>query len=148
MVITRFVSSSLAVVLTFTLGFASAQTAAADADPFDGRLLPVELVMAFRTKIDLTEEQNAKIGALVVELQQGIAGKQWKMQTAYFDLIEVLDQPRLDEQRALDLAKQAIDTENEIKLEQLRLLIRLRNLLTNEQVAFLRQRLAEGWKKE
>jgi len=129
------------------LGVVGVDASAADADPFDGRLLPVEIVMAFRNQIDLTDEQNAKIGALVVELQQGIAGKQWQMQTAYFALIEVLDQEHLDEQRALDLAKQAIDTENEIKLEQLRLLIRMRNLLTKDQVGFLRKRLEDGWKK-
>jgi len=32
-----------------------------------------------------------------------------------------------------------------IKVEQVRLLIRLRNLLTAEQVEFLRKKLDEGW---
>ncbi len=116
-------------------------------DPFDGRLLPVELVMAFRRQIDLTPQQNARIGELVVALQQEVATKQWRMQAAYFDLIDVLDQPVIDEERALALAGEAVSTENEIKLAQMRLLIQLRNLLQPEQVAFLRERLESGWKK-
>jgi Spy/CpxP family protein refolding chaperone len=117
-------------------------------DPFGNRLLPIELIMAFRKQIDLTPEQNKHIGELVVALQTSVASKQWEMQSAYFELIEVLDQPTIDETRATALAKRAIDTENEIKVEQLRLLIRLRNLLSAEQIAYLRARLAEGWKKE
>jgi Spy/CpxP family protein refolding chaperone len=104
--------------------------------------------MAFRKQIDLTPEQNKRIGALVVELQQNVAGKQWEMQTAFTDLLEQLDQNPIDEQRALDLTKHAVDIENQIKVEQLRMLIRVRNMLTDSQVEFLRARLAAGWKKE
>ena len=121
---------------------------AADPDPFGGRLLPIELVMAFRKQIDLTAEQNKRMGALVVELQQNVAGKQWEMQTTFADLLELLDQNPIDEQRAVDLAKHAIDVENQIKVEQLRMLVRLRNMLSDSQVEFLRARLAAGWKKE
>lgn len=140
---------ALTVLLTWLLILPAGTASAADADddPFDGRLLPVELIMAFRRQIDLTAEQNATIGELVVELQQEVAAKQWQMQAAYFDLIDVLDQPRIDETRALALAEQAVSTENQIKLAQMRLLIRLRNLLEPDQVAFLRERLESGWKK-
>ncbi|NJN51522.1 MAG: hypothetical protein HC809_06835 [Gammaproteobacteria bacterium] len=121
---------------------------AAEPDPFGGRLLPIEVVMAFRKEIDLSKAQSDQIGALVVDLQQGIAGKQWAMQSTYFELIEALDAAPVDESRTLALVKRAVDTENEIKLEQVRMLIRLRNLLTEPQVQFLRQRLAEGWTKD
>lgn len=113
---------------------------AEEADPFDGRLLPLELVMAHRKEIDLTSGQNKQIGALVVEMQKAVADKQWQMQSAYFDLMAVLDEPQVDEAQALELARQAVDTENEIKIEQMRLLIRLRNLLTAEQIATLRSK--------
>ena len=112
-------------------------------DPFDGRLLSLELVMAHRNEIGLTKAQNDEIGALVVAVQQAVAGKSWDMQSAYFELMEVLDEAQIDEDRAIALAKQAVATENEIKLEQMRLLIRLRNLLTPDQVAVLQARRAE-----
>ena len=122
--------------------------AAAEPDPFGGRLLPIELVVAFRKQIDLTPEQNKRLGELVVELQQSVAGKQWEMQTTFADLLEQLDQNPIAEQRALDLARHAIDVENQIKVEQLRMLVRVRNMLTDSQVEFLRARLAAGWKKD
>ncbi|MCB1684562.1 MAG: hypothetical protein KDI31_08755 [Pseudomonadales bacterium] len=118
--------------------------AAAEADPFDGRLLPLELVMAHRKEIGLTRDQSDRIGELVVEMQKAVADKQWRMQAAFFDLLAVLDEPKVDEGEALKLSKQAVDTENEIKLEQLRFLIRLRNLLTEDQIVTLRARRAAG----
>jgi Spy/CpxP family protein refolding chaperone len=135
-------------IVTLAATLAALPVQAADPDPFGGRLLPIELVMAFRKQIDLTAEQNKQIGALVVELQQSVAGKQWEMQSAFADLLEALDRNPIEEQRTLDLAKHAIDVENQIKVEQLRMLIRLRSVLTDTQVDYLRGRLAAGWKKE
>jgi Spy/CpxP family protein refolding chaperone len=112
-------------------------------DPFNGRLFAPELIMANRNAIGLTSEQNKRIGELVVAVQQAVAGRTWEMQSAYFDLMEVLDESVVDEDRAIALAKQAVDSETEIKLEQMRLLIRLRNLLTPEQVAVLQAKRAE-----
>lgn len=120
---------------------------AEEPDPFDSRLIPLELVMSFRSDINLSRAQNDAIGEMVVELQQSVAAKQWQMQSAYFDLIEALDQPKIDEKTALDLVATAVTTENEIKLAQVRFLIRLRNLLEPEQIAYLRQKRDEGWVK-
>jgi Spy/CpxP family protein refolding chaperone len=144
MVLTRAYIAGLLLILLL----AAVPAGAAEPDPFGGRLLPIELVMAFRRQIDLTAEQNKRLGAMVVELQQNVAGKQWEMQSAFADLLELLDQNPVDEPRALDLAKRAIDIENTIKVEQIRMLIRVRNMLTDAQVEFLRGRLAAGWKKE
>ncbi len=144
MVLTRTFIAMIALLASL----AALPLSAADPDPFGGRLLPIELVMAFKKQIDFTADQNKKMGALVVDLQQNIAGKQWEMQTTFVDLLEALDQNPIEEQRALDLAKHAIDVENQIKVEQLRMLIRLRSILTDAQVEYLRGRLAAGWKKE
>ena len=119
-----------------------------DGDPFDGRLLPIELVMAFRKDIDLSKEQRQAIGKMVVELQQEVAGQQWEMQSAYFDLIELLEQPKIDEELAIAATALAVEAENKIKLEQVRLLVRVRNLLDAQQIAYLRDRLADGWVKD
>ncbi len=139
---------SFCAVLLGVLGSIGASPAAAADDPFGDRVLPIELVMAFRKQIDLTPAQSKALGEMVVALQTTVAGKQWEMQSTYFELLEVLDEPTIDEARATALAKRAIDSENDIKIEQLRLLIRLRNLLNTKQIDYLRARLAEGWKKE
>ncbi len=134
--------------LCLAVGLSSHLAMAAESDPFDKRLLPVELVMSFRSEIGLTKAQNEQIGKLVVQVQQAVAEKQWQMQSDYFALIETLDKPRIDETQAIALAQSAVNAENAIKIEQIRLLIRLRNLLEPEQIAFLRQQLDNGWSKE
>ena len=141
MVVIRMMVVGLLVMLLAMTPFPA--FAEEEEDPFDGRLLSLELIMAHRSEIGLTRAQNKEIGELVVAVQQAVAGKSWDMQSAYFELMEVLDEAQIDEDRAIALAKQAVDTENEIKLEQMRLLIRLRNLLTPDQVAVLQARRAE-----
>ena len=116
-----------------------------ESDPFEGRLLPLELVMSFRKQIDLSRKQNKRIGELVVEMQRAVAERQWQMQSTYFELQDALDEDVIDEDRALGLVKAAVDAENEIKQEQIRLLIRVRNLLEPEQIAYLRKQLDNGW---
>ncbi|MEQ8485435.1 MAG: hypothetical protein RIB46_13845 [Pseudomonadales bacterium] len=135
-------------VLGAALLLPMASARAAESDPFDGRLLPIELIMAFRTEVDLTAAQRRAIGELVVDLQKTVAEHQWHMQEAYFELIEALDQPALDEQRVGELAERALRAENQIKLAQIRLLVRARNLLKPDQVAFLRGQLEAGWTKK
>ena len=138
----------VSVVIAVVLFMQSVVAFAAEKDPFNGKLLPVELVMSFRKEISLTSEQNKAIGKMIVEVQKSVAEKQWQMQSVYFDLMEKLDEAKVDEEAAIALAKQAVDTENAIKLAQMRLLIRLRNLLEPQQIAFLREQLNSGWHKE
>ncbi|MEM6999972.1 MAG: hypothetical protein AAF529_04255 [Pseudomonadota bacterium] len=119
---------------------------AEDADPFQGRLLPLELVMEFRRQIELTDKQNDAIGELVVALQRAVARRQWQMQSAYFDLKDALDAKQIDEEPTLQLVRQALQSENQIKVAQIGFLIKLRNLLDDKQIEFLRKQLDAGWK--
>ena len=132
-------------ILVVPLILLSLTTFAEPPDPFKSRLLPLELVMQFRTEIGFNKEQQEALGKLVVATQKSVVEKQWVMQSAYFDLIEALDQEIVDEEPALGHLKTAVEAENNIKLEQVRLLIRVRNLLKPEQIEFLRARVAEGW---
>ena len=141
-----FMSAMLAVCMVVSLGVNPAWAEEED-DPFDGRLLPVELVMAFRSEIGLSSEQHQRLGQLVVDLQKAVADHQWQMQSAYFELIQALDAPSLNEDKVVALAEQAMVHENHIKVEQIRLLVRVRSLLNADQIQFLRDQLAKGWKK-
>ncbi|XOV82008.1 MAG: hypothetical protein ACFHXK_14205 [bacterium] len=136
---------SLLLICLLTVCLVSSDVAADEPDPFHKRLLPVELVMSFRREIKLSEAQSEELGKLVVQMQQAVAQKQWEMQSDYFALIDALDQSRIDEARAITLVQSAIAAENAIKVEQIRLLVRLRNLLQPEQIEFLRRQLDNGW---
>ncbi|MEM7080733.1 MAG: hypothetical protein AAF513_19100 [Pseudomonadota bacterium] len=135
-------------ILLLGLTIQSIPLQAAEPDPFHGRLLPLELVMEFRRDIEMSRSQSDAVGELVVELQKSVAEKQWVMQSAYFDLIEELDEETVAEARAIELLDTALVTENQIKLEQIRFLIRLRNLLQPEQIRYLRERIDAGWTEE
>ena len=135
----------LSLILVLAAGFVSRDVQADEPDPFHKRLLPVELVMSYRKEIELSQQQSDELGKLVVQMQQSVAQKQWEMQSDYFALIEALDQTRIDEEEAIALVQSAIAAENAIKVEQVRLLVRLRNLLSPQQIEFLRRQLDNGW---
>ena len=65
MVASRWLIVRLLAVCLMTSGLPAV---AAEADPFDGPLVPLELVMAHRKEIGLTRDQSERIGELVVEI--------------------------------------------------------------------------------
>lgn len=132
-------------VILCVLLLSGAPSIRADDDPFEGKLLPMELVMEFRQQIDLTRDQQKAMGRMVVELQKAVADHQWQMQSAYFDLIDIVDAIPIDEKQAVSLMRQAMEAENNIKVEQVSFMIRLRNLLDEKQIKYLQQQVAKGW---
>jgi Spy/CpxP family protein refolding chaperone len=58
-------------------------------------------------------------------------------------LTEITSATRIDLDRSLDQVGRVLDTENEIKRAHLEMLVRIKNLLTQEQQATL-ERLREG----
>lgn len=106
-------------------------------DPFKGRLFAPNVIIENRAELDLSREQFTAIRAAVVEVQGNIAGHEWDMQQAYLRLIEALDERPIDEDAVLEHAMTAMRAENEVKLKQMAMLLRLRSLLTDEQVATL-----------
>lgn len=133
------------IVLLISLTLFALPGRADEADPFQGKLLPLELVMEFRQQIELGRDQQKEIGRMAVELQQSVAAQQWQMQSAYFDLLDLMEAEVIDEEQAVRFMKQAIDAENAIKVAQVQFLIRVRNLLDRKQVRYLQQKVAEGW---
>jgi Spy/CpxP family protein refolding chaperone len=55
------------------------------------------------------------------------------------ELVELLGQPRVDEARVVAKMEQVLKIENEVKKQQAVLLVRIKNALTPEQQARLRE---------
>ena len=106
-------------------------------DIFKGKLFPPNVVLEYRDQLDLSREQYTAIRAAVVEVQTQVAEHEWDMQEAYTDVLAMLDQRPLDEQEILSGVKAVLAAENKVKIAQMGMLIRIRNLLSEEQVAFL-----------
>lgn len=120
-----------------TMGLSTAATAQDKGEPFKGKLFPPNVILENQTALDLSKEQFTKIRAAVVEVQSGVAEHEWDMREAYMKLMEELDKSPIDEARVLEHASVALSAENQVKKMQIAMLVRLKNLLTDEQIAML-----------
>ena len=108
-------------------------------DPFGGRLFAPNVVLQHQDELELTDAQRQQIRELVISTQTEVSENQWDMREAYREVMSVLDEPTIDEAAVTDLIEVVLETENRVKTAQIMMLIRLRNLLTPEQVSILRE---------
>jgi Spy/CpxP family protein refolding chaperone len=101
-------------------------------------LYPPRIVMRYATDIDLTAHQKEQISEQVRETQKELIDVQWKLGEASNELEKLLEAERIDERATMAEAEKVMAIEQEVKERHLRLLIRIRNLLTPEQRAKLR----------
>ena len=106
-------------------------------DLWKGKLFPPKVILEHQDELGLSKEQFTAIKAAVVEVQGAVAEHEWDLREAYMSVISELEKSPLDEGRIMELVQKALLAENEVKKEQVTMLIRLRNLLTDDQVAFL-----------
>lgn len=125
------------ICLTFlTLG-AFAQQPEQQKDPFQGKLVPPNVILDNRDELALTREQFTAIRQAVVTAQGEIAEHEWDLREAYQLVMSDLDEAPIDAAKVLAGVEKALLAENEVKKRQVALLIELRNLLTDEQFATL-----------
>lgn len=106
-------------------------------DVFKGKLFPPNVILENQAELNLSKEQFTKIRAAVVEVQTSVAEYEWDMREAYLKLMAELDRMPVSETAVLEHATTALLAENEVKKRQMAMLVRLKNLLTKEQVATL-----------
>ena len=106
-------------------------------DPFQGKLFAPNVILENRDALDLTREQFTAIRGAVIAVQGDIAEHEWDLREAYQQVLSDLDESPVDEDKILAGVEKALLAENEVKKRQVALLIRLRNLLTDEQMATL-----------
>ncbi len=125
------------VLAVASLGLGTALAAAPKDDVFKGKLFPPNVILENKAELGLSKAQFKAIRAAVVEVQSGVAEHEWDMQEAYQALMQELDEAPIDENRVLELASKALLAENQVKKKQMAMLVRLKNLLTDEQVSYL-----------
>jgi len=112
-------------------------------DPLFSMLFPPELIMQHRRAINLTDAQRDAITGMIADLQSRVVRLQWDMLDEMQQLTEIMSATKVDLDRALDQLDHVLDTEKEIKQAHLRMLVRIKNLLSAEQQATL-ERLRES----
>jgi Spy/CpxP family protein refolding chaperone len=93
--------------------------------------------MSNQRELGIDDKQRAAIVKEVQALQGKVVEIQWQMQAAVEELKKLLDEPRVDEARAVAQADKVMGFEREVKRAHLGALIRIRNLLTDAQRAKL-----------
>lgn len=123
----------LALGLLLTPAVAAAQTESQEENPLADVLFEPELVMQHRRAIGLTDEQRDAISRMIEDLQGRTVRLQWELLDEMESLKEILQRPRIDQDRALDQLERVLEKEKGIKRAHLELLIRMKNVLTPEQ---------------
>ena len=130
--------SFLLICLSLLSSVAMAQDTSAKKDVFKGKLFAPNIILEHQDELGLTKEQFTAIRAAVVEVQANVAGYEWDLREAYMQTLASLDESPVDEDKVLQSVEAALLAENEVKKLQVRMLIKLRNLLTDEQIEFLK----------
>jgi len=106
-------------------------------DVFKGKLFAPNIILENRDALQLSKDQFTAIRAAVVEVQAGVAEHEWDMQEAYQVLMLELDKSPVDEGRVLQHVSTVLLAENQVKKKQMAMLVRLKNLLTADQISHL-----------
>ena len=128
------------VITSMAMGSALAE---APKDVFKGKLFAPNVILENRDDLQLSKEQFTAIRAAVVEVQAGVAEHEWDMQEAYQALMLELDKSPVNESKVLEYASDALLAENQVKKKQMVMLVRLKNLLTAEQISYLESTYAD-----
>lgn len=102
-------------------------------------LYPPEFVLENRSTLALTDDQVNAITNEISAAHDATMSVQTGMRPLAEKLHAMLQAPQIDEAGALSLASQIMDLEHQIKTAHLRMMIRVKNLLTADQLAKLKQ---------
>jgi Spy/CpxP family protein refolding chaperone len=108
-------------------------------DAFAQALFDPQLVLRHAQTIGLTAAQRRTILDDLRNTQVALGPLQANMTEPALDLVELLNQPRIDEGRVAAKMDQVLKIENEVKKQQATLLVRIKNVLTPEQQTRLRE---------
>lgn len=133
----------LLLMLVAGLGLDIALAAGPKDDVFKGKLFAPDVILAHQSDLDLSRQQSAEIRSAVIAVQTGVAEHEWDMREAYQALMTELDRSPIDESAVLKHVNSALLAENQVKKKQVSMLIRLKNILTPKQVAYLESVVAD-----
>jgi len=108
-------------------------------DPIGEAMFPPELVMQHAQAISLQAEQKTYIREEMRKAQGRFTELQWQLQDAMEALVATLQQEQVNETQALNQLERILDAERQVKTLQITLMVRIKNKLTPEQQARLRQ---------
>ena len=129
----------LIIAFLFLSTSAFAQQPPPNDDPIGRQLFPPEMVMGHQEELGLQEKQRAAIRNEVHKVQSRFVDLQWQLSEDSEKMANLLRATPIDEAKVLEQADKVMAQEREVKKMQLSLLVRIKNLLTPEQIAKLHE---------
>ena len=116
-------------------------------DPIAENLFPPDLVLSNQKAIGLEDTQRNFVRSEVLKAQTRFTELQFQLQDAMENLTGLLKQNPADETQVLAQLDKVLNAEREIKRAQITLMVHIKNKLTPEQQARLRQLRAESTRR-
>ncbi len=107
-------------------------------DRFEKAFFDPQLVLQKAKDIGLTSQQRTAILDVIKKAQVELVPLQLDMAEPAMELVDLIEELKIDEAGALAKADKMLKIENEVKKVQMSLLIRIKNLLTKDQQNQLR----------
>jgi Spy/CpxP family protein refolding chaperone len=113
-------------------------------------VFPPDLVLRCRERIGLKTEQRDAIRAAMRDMQSRTMDLQWKLQDEAEKLNDALKRPSVNETETLAQVDRVLAAEREVKRAQMTMLIRIKNVLTQEQQENLRgvRNMKQDWARQ
>ncbi len=127
----------LILLASICLGSGISAAAEPKEDVFKGKLFAPNVILENQAELSLSKQQFTDIRRAVVDVQANVAEHEWDVREAYQNIMAELDRTPIDEQQVLEHVGAALRAENEVKKMQVLMLIKLKNLLTDEQITYL-----------
>lgn len=107
-------------------------------DRFEKAFFDPQLVLQRAKEIGVTPHQRTAILDVIKKAQVELVPLQMDMAEPALELVEMIEETKIDEAAALTKADKMLKIENEVKKVQMSLMIRIKNLLTKDQQDRLR----------
>jgi Spy/CpxP family protein refolding chaperone len=108
-------------------------------DPFGDSFFSPELIMQNQQTIGLTEDQKTYIMSQIQEAQETFTKLNWSLQKEMEMLVKLTSQGTADEKKVIEQLNKVLQIEEQVKRAQITLMVRIKNKLTAEQQAKLKQ---------
>ena len=129
-------------ILTIAAAVALAAPVAAQQDPgkrIEAQVFAPELVMKHAAQIGLTADQRKQFTSAIGVAQGDLVDLQWQLSEAAEAMAQALEPARVNDTDALSKLDRALDLERQVKRRQMALVIKIKNILTPEQQAKLKE---------
>lgn len=110
-----------------------------DPDPLGEHLFPPELLQETHQVIGLTEDQVSSLKAGIQKAQDRLSDLKQRLQVEMDALANLVKKERLEEELVLTQSDKVLNLERKIKRTQFALLVQIKNTLTAEQQAKLKE---------